>query len=105
TAVSAQVRRRGLGRAQRRRQIERRYYRAEEQPRTQFFIDETCVLREPAEPRVFCSTPLDDRSGVHITPRFEWFGKFLAHRLDQAVELAAKHFVIVIAPGIARNPP
>src|SRR6266481_247356 len=67
-------------------------------------MDETRILREPTEPRVFRGHSLDDRAGIHIGAQFKWLRKFLAQCIYQRIELFAKHVVIVVAPGIARDP-
>ena len=103
-AVSAQIRRRRFRGVQRRREIERRHDHAEEQPRTQLFIDEAGVLREPAEPRIFRGDAFDDRAGIHIGSRLEGFREFTAQMFDQRFEFFAEHMVIVVAPGIAGDP-
>src|SRR5258705_13757107 len=48
-AIPTKISRRSAGRAERLRQIERRYDYPKEKPRTRFFVDETRVLRQPSE--------------------------------------------------------
>src|SRR5712672_3553013 len=73
TAIPTKISRRSSGRAERLRQIERRYDYPKERPRPRFFVDETRVLRQPSEPRVFCRNSFDDRAGIYIGARFKWF--------------------------------
>ena len=47
-------------------------------------MNQTSVLRKPAESGVFCGHALDDWPGVHIGPRFEGLGKFPAQKLKRA---------------------
>src|SRR5580698_5895070 len=47
---------------------------------------------------------LDDRSGVHIGARFEWLGGCFVHRGYQGIELSSEHVVIIVAPGVTRDP-
>ena len=67
-------------------------------------MDETRILRQPTKPRVFRGHSFDDGAGIHIGARFKWLREFFVQRTGQCIELFAKHVVIVVVPGIARDP-
>ena len=67
-------------------------------------MDEAGIFAEPAEARIFCGDALDDRAGVDVGARFERLGNLRAHFGDQRVQFFAEDIVVIVAPGVARNP-
>jgi len=58
----------------------------------------------PAEASVPRGNALGDGPGVHVGPHGEVVAKSFCHRGDQCFELFAEHGVIVVSPGVTRNP-
>ena len=52
-----------------------------------FFIDEACVFREPAEPRIFRGDAFDDRAGIHVGARLEGLREFAAQMFESALRV------------------
>src|ERR1019366_2825580 len=106
---AARARAAAVGRRQIGRQLQRRQHDAEEEPRPQPLIQDAGVLANPADPSVLSKDPLDDRTGVHVTP-----GARRGHLLPladfqqprfQRAQLSEYYLVIVtLRPGVARDP-
>ena len=77
---------------------------AEEKPGPSAGMDERGVFSDPSDSGQRAEFPLEHRSGIHIRPsldRLPHFGSDLCQKLCQA---GFQNFVVVIPPGVARDP-
>ena len=77
---------------------------AEKHPRSELRVDHARVLADPPDARVLRVDALLNRTGVDIRARLERLRPRFAHPRDERVEPRADDGVIVVAPGVARDP-
>ena len=76
---------------------------AEEEPRAVLGVEKAAVLAPGPDPGGGGPRLLRDRAGVHVGPRLEGPG-LLPQPRGQAVEHRLHHVVVVVAPGVPRDP-
>src|SRR5690348_5768476 len=76
----------------------------QEKPRAHLLVNEAGVLGDPAKARVARIGALEQRRGIDTDLPVERLGRLLLELFDQAREPATEHVVIVLAPGVARDP-
>ncbi len=76
----------------------------QEEPRAQVWIDETRVLADPSQPRVFGEHSFLNVMLVDENERLEGAVARLPHPGDEGLESLGEDEVIVLAPGVARDP-
>jgi hypothetical protein len=102
--TAAQVRRGQLMRPERGLQVKRGQYDAEKKEGPEHLIQQQRVFPDPTKPRVLCEHALVKRASVHVSARFKRFGVAPAKKLDQSVQHFPQYVVIVVAPGVPRDP-
>ncbi|MGB7669111.1 MAG: hypothetical protein WBL66_17790 [Candidatus Acidiferrales bacterium] len=77
---------------------------AEKKPRAELLVDQAGVFCEPAKTGVFGGEAFEHRAGVDVDARLKILMELGAKPGYQPIELGLQHVVVIVAPGVARDP-